>query len=248
MELCKQTKTHTSAASAHSSQTSQPPVSNTLLFLEQDRGQDICLTIPRLLQPQFPRRTVWVQPTLFFPLCGHIYFSLVFICEAGFCFSSGHTMSKRTGRNQQYRKKSIFYLCIFDSQQCCETNARQLAKQPVGATCHIYHNYEAIFDLIARRKGCNKCAERFFHDRHNHCLLHCYRFSLSYLCQAISAGWKCSVNKTPKPDRPSFISWVVYLALAMTPCTLLLVVAIIGDAFWFVNSENVPMYFRKLLI
>lgn len=29
MELCKQTKTHTSAASAHSSQTSQPRVSNT---------------------------------------------------------------------------------------------------------------------------------------------------------------------------------------------------------------------------
>lgn len=40
MELCKQTKTHTSAASAHSSQTSQPRVSNTRLFLEQDRGQD----------------------------------------------------------------------------------------------------------------------------------------------------------------------------------------------------------------
>lgn len=61
-------------------------------------------------------------------------------------------------------------------------------------------------------------------------------------------GEKHGINKIQRHTTSYFISWLVYLSLAMTPCTLLFLLAIRGDAFWIVNSENDKMHFRKLLI
>lgn len=61
-------------------------------------------------------------------------------------------MSKHVGEGKLSLKKAYFTYV----QQCCETNAIWLAEQPVDATCHIYLNYEAIFNLIAQTEGSNK--------------------------------------------------------------------------------------------
>lgn len=71
---------------------------------------------------------------------------------------------------------------------------------------------------------------------------------------------KCShrQKKTPEATQSShFISWLVYLSLAMTPCTLLFILLFFFLTrycrrciffFGIVNSENDKMHFRKLLI
>lgn len=52
-------------------------LTHTLVFRTKQGSGHVCLTSPRLLQPQFPPPlTVWVRPTPFFPFC--IYFSCVF--------------------------------------------------------------------------------------------------------------------------------------------------------------------------